>query len=95
MPETLKEWKVAITSVGQGYESTKGRHDYKTGTGTTYGGRGQPMTISKTGSLSASIATSTDTWQRNANWKRRNEKHEHVLNATRRGILPKTARGSR
>jgi len=21
MPETLKEWKVAITSVGQGYES--------------------------------------------------------------------------
>ena len=40
MPETLKEWKVAITSVGQGYESTEGRHDYKTGTGTTYGGRG-------------------------------------------------------
>ena len=24
MPETLKEWKVAITSVGQGYESTEG-----------------------------------------------------------------------
>ena len=24
MPETLKEWKVVITSVGQGYESTKG-----------------------------------------------------------------------
>ena len=23
-PETLKEWKVAITSVGQGYESTEG-----------------------------------------------------------------------
>jgi len=45
MPETLKEWKVAITSVGQGYESTEGRHDYKTGTGTTYGGRGQPMDI--------------------------------------------------
>ena len=33
MPETLKEWKVAITSVGQGYESTEGRHNYKTGTG--------------------------------------------------------------
>ena len=30
MPETLKEWKVAITSVGQGYESTEGHHDYKT-----------------------------------------------------------------
>ena len=47
MPKTLKEWKVAITSVGQGYKSTKGRHDYKTGTGTTYGGRGQPMDIGK------------------------------------------------
>jgi len=47
MPETLKEWKVAITSVGQGYKSTEGRHDYKTGTGTTYGGRGQPMDIGK------------------------------------------------
>jgi len=47
MPETLKEWKVAITSVGQGYESTEGRHDYKTGTGTTYSGRGQPMDIGK------------------------------------------------
>ena len=47
MPETLKEWKVAITSVGQGYESTEGRHDYKTSTGITYGGRGQPMDIGK------------------------------------------------
>ena len=47
MPETLKEWKVAISSVGQGYESTEGRYDYKTGTGTTYGGRGQPMDIGK------------------------------------------------
>ena len=47
MPKTLKEWKVAITSVGQGYESTEGRHDYKTETGTTYSGRGQPMDIGK------------------------------------------------
>ena len=47
MPETLKEWKVAITSVEQGYESTEGRHNYKTGTGTTYGGRGQPMDVGK------------------------------------------------
>jgi len=54
-----------------------------------------PTTISKTRSLSASIATSTDTWQRNADQKRRNEKHERVLNATRRGILPKTAERSR
>ena len=54
-----------------------------------------PTIISKTGSLSASIATSMDTWQRNADRKRRNEKHECVLNATRRGILPKTAEGSK
>jgi len=47
MPEILKEWKVAITSVGQGYESTEGCHDYKTGTETTYGGRGQSMDIGK------------------------------------------------
>ena len=47
MPETLKEWKIAITSVGQGYESTEGCHDYKTSTGTTYGGRGQPMDIGR------------------------------------------------
>ena len=47
MPKTLKEWKVAITSVGQGYESTEGRQDYKTSTGTTYRRRGQPMDIRK------------------------------------------------
>ena len=47
MPKTLKEWKVAITSVEQGYESTEGRHDYKTGIGVTYGGKGQPMDIGK------------------------------------------------
>ena len=45
--ETLKEWKVAITSVEQGYESTEERHDYKTGTGTTYREQGQPMDIRK------------------------------------------------
>ena len=47
MPELLKEWKVAITLVGQGYESTEGHHDYKTGTGTIYGGQEQPMDIRK------------------------------------------------
>jgi len=47
MSKILKEWKVAITSVGQGYESTEGRHNYKTSTGITYGGRGQPMNIGK------------------------------------------------
>ena len=53
------------------------------------------MTISKTGSLSASIAISMDTWQRNADQKRRNEKHEYVLNVTRRGTLPKTVKENR
>ena len=38
MPEPLKVWKMAIISVGQGYESTEGCHDYKMGTGMTYGG---------------------------------------------------------
>ena len=56
---------------------------------------GSPMTISKTGSLSVSIATSMDIWQRNAEQRRRNEKHEHVLNATRRGTLPKTVKRNR
>jgi len=47
MPESLKEWKVAITSVGQGYKSIEGCHDYKTSTRITYGRRGQPMDIGK------------------------------------------------
>ena len=47
MSETLKEWKVVITSVGQGYESTEGQHNYKTSTGMAYGGRGQLMDIRK------------------------------------------------
>ena len=56
---------------------------------------GSPTTTSKMGSLSASIVTNTDTWQKNANRKRKNRKHERALNATRRGTLPKTAKESR
>ena len=56
---------------------------------------GSPVITSRMGSPSASIATSTVIWQKNANWKRRNEKHKHVLNMTKRGILPKTAKGNR
>jgi len=56
---------------------------------------GSLMTISKMGSPSASTATSTDTWQRNAEQKRKNEKHKHVLNATRRDTLPKIVKRSR
>ena len=36
--ETLKEQKIVITLVGQEYKSTEGRHDYKTGIETIYGG---------------------------------------------------------
>ena len=46
-PDTLKEWKVAITAVGQGYESMESRHDYKINTGITFEGRGAPMDIGK------------------------------------------------
>ena len=45
--ETLKEWKVAIISVGQEYEFTKGWHNYKTGIGIIYGGWGQSIDIEK------------------------------------------------
>jgi len=34
-------------SVEQGYKSTEECHDYKTSTGTTYGGQGQPIDIGK------------------------------------------------
>ena len=56
---------------------------------------GSPTTTSKMGSLSASIAISTDIWQRNAEQKERNERHERALNATRRGTLPRTVKGNR
>ena len=53
------------------------------------------MTISKMGSPSVSTATNMDTWQRIARERRKNEKHKHVLNTTRRGTLPKIVKGSR
>jgi len=46
-PDTLKEWKVAITSVEQGYEFIESRHNYKTNTRTMFGGRRAPMDIRK------------------------------------------------
>ena len=38
IPESLKEQKVAIISVGQEYESIEGCHDYKMSTRVTYSG---------------------------------------------------------
>ena len=45
--ERLKEWKIAITSVGQGYKSTERQHNYKIEIETTYGEWGLPMEIGK------------------------------------------------
>ena len=56
---------------------------------------GSPTITSKTESQSASIAISTDTWQRNAEQKKRNEKRGYVLNTTRKGISQRTAKESR
>jgi len=46
-PEKLREWKIAIISVGQEYEFTEGQQDYKTETETTYRERGAPIDIRK------------------------------------------------
>ena len=46
-PETLKEWKIVIISVGQGYKSTESRHNYRIGIEIIYGGREIPMEIGK------------------------------------------------
>jgi len=56
---------------------------------------GSQMRTSRMESQSASIITNTDTWQNNVDRKRKNKKYEHVLNMTRRGILPKIAKGNR
>ena len=53
-----------------------------------------PMRTSKIESPSASIVTSTDIWQKNADQRRGNKRHELVSNATRRGTLPKTVKGN-
>ena len=45
--ETLKEWKVVIISVRQGYESTEGRQDYRTELGIIFGERRVFMNIRK------------------------------------------------
>ena len=45
--ETLKECKIAITSVEQRYKSIEEWHDYRTGIGTTYEEQEQFMDIGK------------------------------------------------
>ena len=45
--ETLKKWKIVITSVVQEYKSTKSRYNYRTETEITYRGKGVLMEIEK------------------------------------------------
>jgi len=54
-----------------------------------------PMRTSKMGSLSALIATNIDTWQRNANQRRRNERPGCALNVIRKDILLEIAKESK
>ena len=51
-----------------------------------------PMTISRMGSLNASIATNTDTQQKNADQRRKNAKPGNVSNMRKKDILPRTAK---
>ena len=46
--EILREWKVAIISVGQEYKSTENQQDYRTRTKMTYRERGVFIDIGKT-----------------------------------------------
>ena len=50
------------------------------------------MTISRMGSLNASIATNMDTWQKNANQRRKNMKSGNVSNVRKKNILSRTAK---
>jgi len=51
-----------------------------------------PTITSRTESLSASIATSMDTWQKNADQRKKNIKLGNVLNVRKKNTLPKTAK---
>ena len=90
--DILKEWKVAITSVEQEYESTEECHDYKTGIGMTYRGQGQPMDIGKSnknfknGKSKCFNYNKYKHMAKNANWRRKNMTLENASNATKKGI---------
>ena len=55
---------------------------------------GSPTRTLKMESPSASIVTNMDIWQKNADQRRRNRRHELVSNATRRGTLPRIVKGN-
>ena len=99
MLETLKEWKVAITSVGQGYESMKGRHNYKMSTGTTYGGRRQPINIGRSNDNfkdgKPKCFNCNKYWHMARDCREKNEKQGNASNIIKKDTLQKTARGSK
>ena len=51
-----------------------------------------PMTISRIGSLNTSIVTNMDTWQKNANQRKKNMKSGNVSNVRKKDILSRTAK---
>ena len=91
-PKTLKEWKVAIISVGQGYESTEGQHDYKTSIGTTYGEWGQPIDIGKSNNnfRDRKLKCFNCNKYKYMAKKYQLKKKEDNLNVTKKDTLPKT-----
>ena len=54
-----------------------------------------PTITLKTESPSTSTVTNTDTWQRNAEQRRKNERPEHALNVTRKDISLEIAKESK
>ena len=76
--ELLKEQKVAITLVEQGYKSTKGRQDYRTGLGITYKERRVSMDIGK-----AKNNVVTTTSQDNQQTTKANLKTKYLIEITR------------
>ena len=81
-PETFKEWKIAIISVEQGYESTESRNNYRIGTGTTYGDkekypwilRNPEIILIKTGNWDILIAMHTNIWQKSVENQKEKER---------------------
>jgi len=51
-----------------------------------------PTRTLKMGSLSALIATSTDTWQKNADKRKKNTKPGNVSNVRKKNTSPRTAK---
>ena len=96
--ETLKEWKIAITSVGQEYESTEGRHNYKTSTGITYGGWGQPIDIGKSNDNFKDEKTKFFNCNKYSHmtkkcWKKKEEETRKYFKYDKEGYITKDCKG--